>query len=99
MKMLLERILVKKFPVDEVKQTAGGLFVPNTNPDQKSFKGEVLEVGPGKRLEDGTQIKNQIKKGDRVWFSKFVGVEVDPTGKPDGDTYLVMKEEDILGVE
>ena len=88
---LHDRILVKRLEGEE--KTAGGLYIPDTA-KEKPIEAKVVAVGSGKRLEDGTMRKPELKPGDRVLFSKYSGTEV----KIDGDEHLIMREDDILAV-
>lgn len=88
---LQDRILVKR--VQEEEKTKGGLFIPETA-KEKPIEGEVIAVGNGKVLENGTARALDVKVGDRVLFSKYGGTEV----KLDGEEHLIMREDDILGV-
>ena len=88
---LHDRIVVKR--IDAEEKTAGGIIIPDTAKEKPS-QGEVIAVGSGKRLEDGTQVALDVKAGDRVLFGKWSGTEV----KLDGVEYLIMKESDIMGV-
>jgi chaperonin GroES len=86
-----DRIIVKR--VEEETKTAGGIFIPETA-KEKPQQGEVVAVGKGKVKEDGTVIPMDVKVGDKVLFGKYAGTEV----KLDGTDYLIMREDDILGV-
>ena len=88
---LHDRILVKR--LEEQEKTAGGLYIPDTA-KEKPIEAKVVAVGAGKRLEDGSLKKPELKAGDRVLFSKYSGTEV----KIDGEEHLIMREEDILAV-
>ena len=88
---LYDRILVKR--IEEQNKTAGGLFIPDSA-KEKPIEGEVIAVGNGKVLEDGTVRKLDVKVGDRVLFGKYSGTEV----KIDGEERLILREDDILGV-
>ena len=88
---LQDRVLVKR--VEEEQKTKGGIIIPDTA-KEKPIEGEVIAVGNGKVLEDGKVRPLDIKKGDRVLFGKYAGTEI----KLDGDEYLIMREDDILGV-
>ncbi len=88
---LHDRLIVKRF--DEEEKTKGGIIIPD-NAKEKPQQGEVIAVGNGKVLEDGTKLNLEVKKGDRVLFGKYSGTEI----KVDGSEYLMMREEDILGV-
>lgn len=86
-----DRIIVKR--LEEEGKTAGGIFIPETA-KEKPMRGEVVAVGKGKVTEDGKVLPLDVKKGDQVLFGKYAGTEV----KIDGDEYLIMREDDILGV-
>lgn len=88
---LHDRLIVKRF--DEEEKTKGGIIIPD-NAKEKPMQGEVIAVGNGKVLEDGKKSPLEVKKGDRVLFGKYAGTEI----KVDGNEYLMMREEDILGV-
>jgi len=86
-----DRIIVKR--LEEEAKTAGGIFIPETA-KEKPQRGQVVAVGKGKVTEDGKVLPLDVKKGDNVLFGKYAGTEV----KIDGDEYLIMREDDILGV-
>ncbi len=88
---LQDRILVKR--VEEESTTKGGIIIPDTA-KEKPAEGEVVAVGIGKMGEDGKRIALEIKKGDKILFGKYGGTEV----KIEGEEYLIMREEDVLGV-
>jgi len=88
---LQDRILVQR--VEEETQTKGGIIIPDTA-KEKPAEGKVSAVGNGKVGEDGKRIPVELKKGDRILFGKYSGTEV----KVGGDEYLIMREEDVLGV-
>lgn len=88
---LNDRILVKRLA--EVEKTKGGIIIPDSA-KEKPAEGEVIAVGPGKLDDKGKRVAPDLKKGDRVLFSKYGGTEV----KLDGNDYLIMREDDILGV-
>jgi chaperonin GroES len=73
--------------------TAGGLYIPDTA-KEKPQKGEIIAVGKGKVTEDGKLIPVDLKVGEKVLFGKYAGTEI----KIDGVDYLIMREDDILGV-
>jgi chaperonin GroES len=73
--------------------TAGGIFIPETA-KEKPMKGEVVAVGNGKKTEEGKILPVDVKKGDKVLFGKYAGTEI----KIDGQEYLIMREDDILGI-
>ncbi len=86
-----DRIIVKR--LEEEGKTAGGIFIPETA-KEKPMRGEVVAVGKGKVTEEGKVLPLDVKKGDQILFGKYAGTEV----KIDGDEYLIMREDDILGV-
>ena len=88
---LHDRVIVKR--VEEERKTASGIVIPETAAE-KPDQGEVLAVGTGKVLEDGSVRKLEVKVGDKVLFGKYSGQTV----KVDGNELLVMREEDIMGV-
>jgi chaperonin GroES len=88
-KPLFDRVVIKR--MEEEKLSAGGIVIPDTAAE-KPIKGEVVAVGPGKTLDNGSVRAPQVKVGDKVLFGKYSGTEV----KLDGTEYLVVKEEDIL---
>ena len=88
---LQDRVLVKR--VEEEQKTKGGIIIPDTA-KEKPIEGEVMAVGNGKVLEDGTVRKLDVKVGDRVLFGKYAGTEV----KIENVEHLILREEDILGV-
>jgi len=88
---LQDRVLVKRLEAEE--KTASGLIIPDTA-KEKPQEGEVIATGPGKVLENGTKIELTVKPGDKVLFSKYAGTEI----KIDGTEYLIMREDDILGI-
>jgi chaperonin GroES len=88
---LQDRILLKR--VKEEEKSKGGIIIPDTA-KEKPIEGEVIAVGSGKILEDGTVRKVDLKVGDRVLFGKYAGTEV----KIDGEDRLIVREDDILGV-
>jgi chaperonin GroES len=90
-KPLGDKILVKRLEAQEV--TKGGIVLPDSA-KEKPKEGRIVEVGPGKVLDDGTRGSMQVKKGDRVLFTSYAGTEI----KIDGEEYLVMSEDDILAV-
>jgi chaperonin GroES len=79
--------------VEEEKTTKGGIIIPDTA-KEKPAEGKVIAVGSGKIGDDGKKIAMEIKKGDRILFGKYSGTEV----KIEGEEYLIMKEDDVLGI-
>jgi chaperonin GroES len=88
---LHDRILVKR--VEEEEKTKGGIIIPDTA-KEKPVEGRVVSVGNGKIGDDGNRIPLQVKQDDRVLFGKYAGTDV----KIEGEEYLIMREDDILGV-
>lgn len=88
---LNDRILVKR--LEEEEKTAGGIIIPDSA-KEKPAEGKIISVGPGKVNDKGDRVALQVKEGDRVLFSKYGGTEV----KLDGENYLIMREDDILGI-
>ena len=88
---LADRVIVK--PIDAAETKKGGIIIPDTA-KEKPQEGEVVALGTGKRDEDGKVIAFTVKKGDKVLISKYGGTEI----KIDGDNYLIMREDDILGI-
>jgi chaperonin GroES len=88
---LQDRILVQR--VAEETTTKGGIIIPDTA-KEKPAEGKVTAVGNGKVGDDGKRIPLEIKKGDRILFGKYSGTEV----KIEGDEYLIMREDDVLGI-
>ncbi len=86
-----DRVLVK--PIAEEEKKVGSLIIPDTA-KEKPMKGEVIEVGTGKRTEKGELINMEVKKGDKVLYSKYAGTEV----KIDNEEYLILRESDILAI-
>ena len=90
-KPLGDRVLVQ--PIEEQDVKKGGIIIPDTA-KEKPQEGKVVALGTGKRDEDGKLVPFTVKKGDRVLISKYGGTEI----KIDGEDYLIMREDDILGV-
>ena len=90
-KPLGDRVLVQAIEEKEVKK--GGIIIPDTA-KEKPQEGKVVALGTGKRDEEGKLIEFTVKKGDKVLISKYGGTEF----KIDGETYLIMREDDILGI-
>ena len=88
---LNDRILVKRLEGEE--KTAGGIIIPDSA-KEKPAEGEIVAVGPGKLNDAGERDGMDVAVGDRVLFSKYGGTEV----KLDGEDFLIMREDDILGV-
>lgn len=90
-KPLYDRVVIKR--MEEEKVSAGGIVIPDSA-TEKPIKGEVLAVGGGKALDNGTTRAPLVKVGDKVLFGKYAGTEV----KLDGQEILVVKEDDILAI-
>jgi chaperonin GroES len=90
-KPLHDRVLVRR--IEEGEQIRGGIIIPDTA-KEKPQEGEVIAAGAGKVKDDGTRIALDVKAGDRVLFGKYSGSEV----KLDGEEFLIMREDEILGI-
>ena len=88
---LKDRILVQR--VEEETKTKGGIIIPDTA-KEKPAEGKVISVGNGKVGDDGKRVPVELKAGDRILFGKYSGTEV----KVEGDEYLIMREDDVLGI-
>jgi chaperonin GroES len=88
---LQDRIIVKR--LEEETVTAGGILIPDTA-KEKPQRGEIVAVGKGKVTEEGKVLPIDVKVGDKVLFGKYAGTEI----KMEGQDYLIMREDDILGV-
>ena len=89
---LYDRIVVKRLE-DEKENKIGGLFIPDSA-KEKPQEGEVVAVGKGKRLEDGKVVPLDVEKGNRILFGKYSGSEI----RIDGEEFLIMREDEVLGV-
>ena len=88
---LHDRIIVER--LEEETKTAGGIIIPDTA-KEKPQQGKVIAVGKGKKTEDGKVLPLDVKVGDKILFGKYAGTEI----KVDGKEYLMMREDDVLGV-
>jgi chaperonin GroES len=88
---LADRLLVKR--LEEESTSRGGIIIPDSA-KERPLTGEVLAVGAGKRLEDGTLVALDVKKGDKVLFGKYAGAEI----KVAGVDHIILREDEILGV-
>jgi chaperonin GroES len=88
---LADRILVRR--IEEKETVRGGIIIPDTA-KEKPQEGEVVAVGPGRKTEDGKVIALDLKKGDRILIGKYSGTDV----KIDGIEYVILREDDVLGV-
>ena len=91
LKPLQDRVVVTRLKEEE--KTKGGIIIPDTA-KEKPIEGQVVAVGNGKILEDGTVRKLEVKVGDRVLFGKYSGTEI----KLEGEEHLILREDEILGV-
>jgi len=88
---LYDRVVVKR--IEQQEQMQGGLYIPDSA-KEKPQEGEVVAVGKGKRLEDGKVIPLDVQPGDRILFGKYSGSDI----KLDAEEYLIMREDEILGI-
>lgn len=88
---LYDRILVKR--TEQEEKTAGGIYIPETA-KEKPIQGKVIATGKGKLQEDGSVRALEVKSGDTILFGKYSGSDI----KIDGDEYLIMREDDVLGI-
>jgi chaperonin GroES len=90
-KPLQDRILVKR--IEEEEKTKGGIIIPDAA-KEKPQEGNVIAVGDGKVLDNGTKLKLSVKAGDKILFGKYSGTEI----KIDGEEHLILREDDVLGI-
>ena len=88
---LYDRIVVRR--IEEQETTRSGIIIPDSA-QEKPQEAEVMAVGHGKRLEDGTLVALDVKVGDRILFGKYSGNDI----RVDGEEFLIMREDDVLGV-
>ena len=88
---LQDRLVIRR--VEEEEQTKGGIIIPDAA-KERPLEGEVIEVGSGKRMEDGSVADLAVKQGDRVLFGKYAGTEV----TLDGVEHLILREDEVLGI-
>jgi chaperonin GroES len=88
---LYDRIVVKR--IEQQEQMQGGLYIPDTA-KEKPQEGEVAAVGKGKRLEDGKVVPLDVQVGDKILFGKYSGSDI----KLDGEEYMIMREDEVLGI-
>ena len=86
-----DRVLVQ--PLEEEETKKGGIIIPDTA-KEKPQEGKVVALGTGKTDDNGKKVEFTVKKGDKVLISKYGGTEI----KVDGESYLIMREDDILGI-
>jgi chaperonin GroES len=89
---LYDRVVVKRVE-DKESAMQGGLYIPDSA-KEKPHEGEVMAIGKGKRLEDGTLVGLDVQVGDRILFAKYSGNDI----KLDGEEYMIMREDEILGI-
>ena len=90
-KPLADRVVVRPLEAEEVKK--GGIIIPDTA-KEKPMEGEIIEVDTGRKTDEGTVLTPEVKKGDRILYSKYSGTEVEI----DGEEYLIMRESDIFAI-
>ena len=91
LKPLADRVVVKVLEAEE--KTASGIVLPD-NAKEKPQEGQVIAVGTGKVLENGTRLEMEVKVGDKIIFSRYAGTEV----KTEGEEYLILRQDDILAL-
>jgi len=91
-KPLSDHILIE--PISQEEKTKSGILLPETAEKERPEQGKVIAVGPGRRLPSGKRVPLEVKKGDKVLFTKYGPNEI----KVDGKEYLIAKEEDILAI-
>lgn len=92
LKPLGDRVVIKV--IEEEEKTPGGIVLPDTAKEKPTL-GEVIAIGTGRTLDNGQKVAPEVKKGDKVVFSRYGGTEV----KIDGEEYLIMRESDILAIK
>ena len=90
-KPLEDRVLVK--PIENESKTASGIYLPEAA-KEKPVRGEVIAIGPGKRLDNGKRAEMSVRRGDTVFYGKYAGTEVELKG----DKLLILRENELLGV-
>jgi len=88
---LHDRVLIKR--IEEQETVKGGIIIPDTA-KEKSQEGEVISVGTGKTLENGSLVPLEVKEGDRILFGKYSGTEI----KLQDQDYLILREDEIVGI-
>ena len=88
---LHDRLIVKRGQADE--KSKGGIIMPDSA-KEKPIEGEVIAVGNGKTLDNGTQVKLEVKPGNKVLFGKYSGTEI----KVDGVEHVILREDEVLGI-
>ena len=88
---LHDRVLIKRVEEEETKK--GGIIIPDSA-KEKSLEGEVVAVGKGKMLENGSVVALEVKAGDRILFGKYTGTEI----KLENQDYLILREDEVIGI-
>ena len=88
---LHDRLLIRR--IEETESIKGGIIIPDTA-KEKPQEGVVVAVGKGKILDDGTRKNMEVKAGDHILFGKYSGTDI----KVEGDEYLILREEEVLGI-
>lgn len=88
---LHDRLLVKR--IEEAETVKGGIIIPDTA-KEKPQEGEVIAVGKGKTLDNGTKVELDVKAGDKILFGKYSGTDI----KIDGEEYMILREDEVLAV-
>ena len=91
LKPLADRVVVK--PTEAAEMTKGGIIIPDTA-KEKPMEGEIMEVGTGRKTDDGKVLPMEVNKGDRILYGKYTGTEVEV----DGEELLIMRESDIFAI-
>lgn len=92
LKPLNDRVIIK--PKDAIEKSKGGIILPDTASKEKPVEGTIIAAGPGKLSDDGKRTPLEVKANDQVIFSKYAGTEI----KVEEETYLILREEDILAI-
>jgi len=92
LKPLNDRVIVK--PKDAIEKSKGGVILPDTASKEKPIEGTVIAAGPGKLTDEGKRTPLEVKKDDKIIFSKYAGTEI----KVEEESYLILREEDILAI-
>jgi len=88
---LHDRLLVKR--IEEAETVKGGIIIPDTA-KEKPQEGEVIAVGKGKTLDNGTKVELDVKAGDKILFGKYSGTDI----KIDGEEYMILREDEVLAI-
>ena len=88
---LHDRLLVKR--IEEAETVKGGIIIPDTA-KEKPQEGEVIAVGKGKTLDNGTKVELDVKPGDKILFGKYSGTDI----KIDGEEYMILREDEVLAI-